>query len=116
MHCCDIFCQVLTLRLSFCLPGRFLSCLEAVGSTRGILKSLCKCFLGGAVSIVFKVEVGGTSCSARGASGMMTGICLGDLARSSHSVGQFGVGGRCMAGSGQGSPVTVVTGYSVRVS
>ena len=32
-----------------------------VGSTEGILKSACKCFLGDTISNAFKVGVGGTS-------------------------------------------------------
>ena len=47
----------------------FLSYLEAVGFTRGILKSACNHFLGGTVSSVFKVGVGGISGSVRDASG-----------------------------------------------
>ena len=32
----------------------------AMGSTEGILKYACKCFLGGAISSVFRIGVGGT--------------------------------------------------------
>ena len=68
-----------------CLPGGFLSCLVAVGFTGDILRSTCKNFLGSAVSSTFKVGVGGASASAKVASGMMTGSCLGGSPRA-HSV------------------------------
>ena len=43
--------------MAFCLPGRFLSCLVAVGSTGGILKSACKNFLGCAESCFSRLEL-----------------------------------------------------------
>ena len=52
--------------VEFCLPGRFLSCLAALGSIRGILKSACNYFLGDAVSSAFKVGVDGTFGTAGG--------------------------------------------------
>ena len=119
--CCDIFCQVLVAGLSvigwhfICQAGKFLSCLAASGSTVGILKCICKCFLGGAVSNVFKVGVGGTSGSAEDACGMMTGSCLWGLASTALSVGRFGLRGRCMAGSGSGSSAAVDRGSSLSV-
>ena len=66
----------------------------AVGSTGGILKSTCICFLSGTVSSVFKVGVSGTSGSAEGASGMLNRSCLGYSARNVCSAGRFDVGGR----------------------
>ena len=42
--------------MALCLPDRFLSCLVAVESNGGILKSACRCLLGGAVSSVLRLE------------------------------------------------------------
>ena len=46
VHCCDVLCQVIAVvarcvRVAFCQPGMFFSCLGSVGTTRGILKSAC---------------------------------------------------------------------------
>ena len=60
-----------------CLPGRFLSCLLAVGSMGGILTLACRCFLGVAVSGVFKVGVVGISASTRATSWWKIRSCLG---------------------------------------
>ena len=56
----------------YCLPGRFSSCPEFVGSTGGILKSAYNLFPGATVSGVFKVAVGGISGSVQGAYGRLT--------------------------------------------
>ena len=97
--------------VAFCLPGRFLSCLVAMGSTGGISKFACKCFLGGAVSSMFKVEVGGTS-AQQGMPQLMTGNSMRGSGRSACSVGRFSVRGRCMAGSGCGCSAVVGRGSS----
>ena len=60
------------------LPGRFLSYLEAVGSTGDTLKkSACSCPLCGTVSSVFKIAVGGICGSVGDASGMLIESCVG---------------------------------------
>ena len=83
----------------FCLPGRFLSCLAAVISTRGIMKSTCNCLLSSIASSVFKVGLGGAFGSVGSASGRLTGSCLRASARSAHNRGIFGIRGRYMPGS-----------------
>ena len=64
--------------VTFCLTGRFLSCLVIVGSTGGILRSACNQFLGSTVSSVFKVGVSGTSGPVGVASVRLTGSWLRD--------------------------------------
>ena len=64
--------------VAFCLLGRFLRCLVAVGYKVDILKPLCNCFLEGAVSSVFMVGVGCTSGVVGVASERLSGSCLGD--------------------------------------
>ena len=52
--------------MEFFLPSRFPSCLMAMQSTGGLLKSACKHFS------VFQAVVGGTFGSAEGVSEMMS--------------------------------------------
>ena len=47
----------------------------------------------------FKIGVVGTSSSAGDTSGVITGSWLGGSVRTACSMGRFGVGGRCVAGS-----------------
>ena len=89
--------------MAFSLPDRFLSFLVAVESTGGIFKSACNHFLGGIVSSVFKVQEDGTFGLVGVASGRLTGSYQECSARSAHSIGRFGIRGRCMADSGRGS-------------
>ena len=65
---------------------------------RGHFKLACYHFLGGAVSMVFKLGVGDISGWTGGSSGRKTGTYLWGSARSKHSIGRIGVVHRCPAG------------------
>ena len=63
-------------------------------STRSILKVICICYLGGAMSNFLGLGVDGTSGSVGDACGRKTESCLQSFARKIHSVGRLVVVGR----------------------
>ena len=96
--------------MAFCLPGRFLTCLVAVGSTAGILKSTCNCFLCGSVSsaklewmvLLFQQLV----------LWKLTESCLRSSVKSAYSLSRFHNRGRCIACSGCGAFAILGRGLS----